>query len=520
MLKYPKPNKGSLMQKLPIGIQTFKEIREDNYIYIDKTKMALDIINNYKYVFLSRPRRFGKSLFLDTLRNIFEGKKELFENLYIYDKWDFKEYPVIKISWGGGSYANIEKTHKKALFVLENNQTKLGVECKIDDTPSVCFDRLIQEAYKKYNQRVVVLIDEYDKPILNNISNPKIALQNRDFLREFYEILKENDEYIKFAFLTGISKFSRASIFSGLNNIVDISLMSRFGNICGYTQKDLDTSFKEYFDGIDMKRVQEWYNGYNFLGDSVYNPFDILKFIKNDFMFDNYWWESGNPNFLIQMLQKGNYYIPSLENITVGKELLSSFDIERLRLEVLLFQAGYLTIDKMIQKRTRIEYKLKIPNLEIQSSLNILFIDYLTDSIEYEKLDSIYETLQNQDLDSFKEVIESLFASIAYNNYTKNSIGEYEGYYASVLYAYLAGSGLNIVAEDVTSIGRMDLAIIFRDSVYILEFKVNGSNALNQIKDKDYASKYKSRYTDIYLIGIEFDSQSRNIANFEWERLK
>ncbi len=369
-------------KKLPIGIQTFKEIREDNYIYIDKTKMALDIINNYKYVFLSRPRRFGKSLFLDTLKNIFEGKKELFKNLYIYDKWDFKEYPVIKISWGG-DFKTIESTHKRAIQILKDNQTRLGIECEFIDSPSGCFEELIQKCYQKYNKRVVVLIDEYDKPILDNIDNTKVALQNRDFLRSFYVMLKENDEYIKFAFLTGISKFSRASIFSGLNNIVDISLMSRFGNICGYTQKDLDTSFKEYFDGIDMKRVQEWYNGYNFLGDSVYNPFDILKFIKNDFMFDNYWWESGNPNFLIQMLQKGNYYIPSLENITVGKELLSSFDIERLRLEVLLFQAGYLTIESYYNDPEFgiNEYKLKIPNKEIQISLNRLILDYLSSSV-------------------------------------------------------------------------------------------------------------------------------------------
>ncbi|NPA12169.1 MAG: AAA family ATPase, partial [Epsilonproteobacteria bacterium] len=250
------------MKKLPIGIQTFKDIRYENYIYIDKTQEAYDLITSYKYVFLSRPRRFGKSLFLDTLRNIFEGNKELFNGLYIYNNWEFEEYPVIKIDWAG-NFKNLEETKKSAISILERNQKILNIDCKMDDTPAICFQRLILEAYEKYNKKVVILIDEYDKPILDNIENPEIAKENRDFLRGFYGILKANDEFLKFVFLTGITKFSKASIFSGLNMLEDISLNPDFGNICGYTHKNLEIDFKEFFENsnVDMELVKRWYNG-------------------------------------------------------------------------------------------------------------------------------------------------------------------------------------------------------------------------------------------------------------------
>ena len=234
------------MKKLPIGIQTFRTIREENYVYIDKTKEALELIENYKYSFLSRPRRFGKSLFLDTLRNIFEGNKELFEGLYIYDKYDWsKQYPVIKIDWAG-DMQTIDSLKSKALNVLRFNQDKLDVKCYDENNPSSCFDELIKESYKKYNKKVVILIDEYDKPILDVIEDKEQSKINREFIKGLYSVIKSNDEYVQFAFLTGVSKFSKASIFSGLNMLTDISLMPKFGNICGYTQTDLETIFYEY----------------------------------------------------------------------------------------------------------------------------------------------------------------------------------------------------------------------------------------------------------------------------------
>ncbi|NPA11532.1 MAG: ATP-binding protein [Epsilonproteobacteria bacterium] len=521
------------MKKLPIGIQTFKEIRNENYIYIDKTKEAYELITNYKYVFLSRPRRFGKSLFLDTLRNIFEGNKKLFNGLYIYDKWEFEKYPVIKIDWVG-DFKSKEKTEKRAKEILAFNQENLDIECNFDGTSEGCLEELIQKTYKKYQKKVVVLIDEYDKPILDNIENPEIAKENRDFLRGFYGIFKANDEFLKFVFLTGITKFSKASIFSGLNMLEDISLNPDFGNICGYTQENLEVNFKEFFESsnVNMELVKRWYNGYYFLKNKIYNPFDILQFIKNKFVFKNYWWESGNPYFLLELLKKENYNIPKLENITVGSEILNSFDIEKLRLEVLLYQAGYLTIEKAINTPIGVRYKLKIPNLEIQISLNELFLLYFTNNTYEEDRLSLYEALSEANLEKFKVILTSLFASIPYNNYVKNEIGEYEGYYSSVMYSFLAGSGLDIVAEDVTNAGRIDLTIKIGNYIYIIEFKVMENEeseklkvknekceALGQIKEKRYYEKYMSEGKEIYLIGVCFDKSKKNISYFEWEKI-
>ena len=264
------------LNRLPIGIQTFSQIREDNYIYIDKTKEAFELIESYKYTFLSRPRRFGKSLFLDTLHNIFEGNKELFEGLYIYDKWDFDTtYPVIKISWDGNLQTsnNLEKV---AINSLNQNQKRLDIECKDRQNLSMCFLELIQKSYEKYNQRVVILIDEYDRPILDTIDNLEQSKLNREFIKGMYSVMKGADAYIKFVFLTGVSKFSKASIFSGLNMLSDISLHQNYGNICGYTQSNIENEFLPYLNGVDLTKVKEWYNGYNFLKDDVYNPFDIL----------------------------------------------------------------------------------------------------------------------------------------------------------------------------------------------------------------------------------------------------
>jgi len=508
------------MQKLPVGIQTFSEIREQDYIYIDKTDIALDLITNYKYSFLSRPRRFGKSLFLDTLHNIFEGKKEYFKDLAIYDKWDFDDvYPVIKIDWAG-DFKTLEKTEQRAIQILKENQDRLGLKCEFQSSPSGCFEELIHKAKEKYNKPVVILVDEYDKPILDNLDNPKSALENRDFLRSFYVMMKANDAYIKFAFLTGISKFSKANIFSGLNNLEDISLIPKYGNICGYTQNDIETTFLPYLEDVDLERVKEWYNGYNFLGDKVYNPFDILRFIKNGFMFKNYWWESGNPSFLITLLKQKNYNIPELENFTIGDELLNSFEVDKIRLEVLLFQAGYLTIDSQYvdEEFGIVEYKLKVPNKEVAMSLNRLFLDYLTgESFRANK--ELLAAVVKGDVKKFIENMKLFFSSIAYNNYVGNKIAEYEGYYASVFYAYLAASGLNVIAEDVTNSGRIDLTLQVRNNIYVIEFKVGSDDALQQIKAKNYAQKYLQKDKEVFLIGINFSKEEKNISTFQWEKV-
>ncbi|MGE4492568.1 MAG: ATP-binding protein [Syntrophotalea sp.] len=509
------------LAKLPIGIQTFAKIREDDYLYVDKTPLIYTLIEEGNYYFLARPRRFGKSLLISTLQALFEGRKELFEGLYIEDKWDWQTtYPVIKLSFGGVA-RSLEDMKQDVVNILEENQRRLGLTCKNSQDIGGCFKQLIWDAHQKYGQRVVVLVDEYDKLIVDNLDQIEVAKKGREVLKDLYSIIKDSDEFIKFALLTGVSKFSKVSVFSGLNNLKDISLDSRYATLCGYTQHDLETVFAEHLRGADMAKVRQWYNGYNFLGDRVYNPFDILLFIDSGMIFDNYWFATGTPTFLIKLIQKNDYYIPKLDNLRVSKSLIDSYDIEDIELEPILFQSGYLTIGRQENVGAVTMYILNFPNLETRYSFNDFLLRHLTgqDAEKAEFQTQIYSALSGADVLAFKQALTSLFASIPYNNYVNNTIGSYEGYYASVIYAYLASLGLDLTAEDATSKGRIDLTVKLGNSVYIIEFKVDGEGrALEQIKARGYHHKFHGTGKDIYLIGIDFDSEQRNIAGFEWEK--
>ena len=512
------------LKKLPIGIQTFSEIIENDYVYVDKTDIAYNLIDNYKYAFLSRPRRFGKSLFLDTLKNIFEAKKELFKGLAIEHKWDWNvSYPVIHINFASGKIENRKDLDESIIRTLKQNQEHLKIECEEKNSVAGCFVELIRKAHKKYNQNVVILVDEYDKPILDNIDEPTIAKSVRDGLVNLYSVIKGSDEYIKFAFLTGVSKFTKTSLFSGLNNLKDISLQKQYGDICGYSQNDVETTFKPYLDGVDMQELKSWYNGYNFLGSDMYNPFDILLFIDNDFQYSNYWFSTGTPTFLMKLIEKNNYFLPNLTNIKVDEKILDSFDIENLDLEVILYQSGYLTIDKVTnQARGGLLYHLKVPNKEVAQSLSDHIIDFITSTDTTKRLNiqnTIYQALEDADIKQFESSITSMFATIPHQNYTSSKIAQYEGFYASVIFIYLQSLGFQIIGEDAKSEGRIDLTIITDKNIYILEFKIDGKgDALQQIKDNNYALGYTNQNKEIYLVGIDFDTSKRNVSKFEWEK--
>uniref|UniRef100_Q3ARN3 AAA-ATPase-like domain-containing protein n=1 Tax=Chlorobium chlorochromatii (strain CaD3) TaxID=340177 RepID=Q3ARN3_CHLCH len=505
------------MKPLPVGIQTFSKIIEDDYLYIDKTDIAKNMIEKYQYVFLSRPRRFGKSLFLDTLQNIFEGKQELFKNLLIYNQWNWsRTYPVIKISFSGG-IRDKESLHKNLFYILKDNQERLNITCEEKNDPNQCFAELIKKTFQTYQKSVVILIDEYDKPILDNIENIAEALIIRDGIRDFYTKIKESDQYLRFVFLTGVSKFSKVSLFSGLNNLEDISLNPDFGNICGYTQHDVDTSFAPYLEGVDMEAVKRWYNGYNFLGDKVYNPFDILLFIKNHKMFKNYWFETGTPKFLIDLIKKNQYFVPEFNGLKADESLINSFDIEKLTLETLLFQTGYLTIKQLLLSDVGVSYELGFPNKEIQISFNNYILQSITQNSQKESIrHELLAIVKAGDIGNLEQIIKRLFASIAYNNFTNNYIESYEGFYASVLYAYFASLGFDIIAEDITNKGRIDLTLRSLDKTYIFEFKVIAEEPLEQIKKMKYYEKYNG---ERYLIGIVFDPKERNVSQFAWEKI-
>ncbi|MBT9543977.1 MAG: ATP-binding protein [Candidatus Sericytochromatia bacterium] len=510
-----------LRKKLPIGIQTFREIREENYYYVDKTPFALQLIEQGKHYFLSRPRRFGKSLLLDTLKELFEGKQALFAGLYADQHWDWSvKYPVIRISFGAGVHKQIPDLEASIHEQLEGYESDWKIAEHLPDIPSR-FKRLIQNIHHQSGQRVVVLIDEYDKPILDNLSEPEIAREMREALRSFYSVLKDNDAHLKFVLITGVSKFSKVSLFSGLNNLKDITLDKRFSAICGYTESDLDTVFAPELPDLDREQIRSWYNGYNWSGEAVYNPFDLLLYFDCH-EFRSFWFETGSPSFLIEFLTQNRWFTPDLMNLETNVALLSQFDVEDIEPEALLWQTGYLTFHKIEEISTgQWIYTLGYPNLEVEAALNdsLLRVYGPEPRPALMARSNLNRALQNHDMKALEQSIHALFASIPYDWYRKNPLAEFEGHYASVFYSQLAALGLNVQPEDITNRGRIDLSLKLDQRVYLFEFKVVESEstgeALQQLIDRNYAEKYRTPGVRITLIGIEFSKAERNLVGFE-----
>uniref|UniRef100_A0A7C4RSH4 AAA-ATPase-like domain-containing protein n=1 Tax=Desulfatirhabdium butyrativorans TaxID=340467 RepID=A0A7C4RSH4_9BACT len=514
------------MKKLPIGIQSFVNMRtEADYYYVDKTRYVVELVEKGKYFFLSRPRRFGKSLFLDTLRQAFFGRKELFSGLYIEHHWDWEQrYPVIHISFGSGVIQDIGDLRDRFSYILKINAQE-GRVTLTEQNLRERFLELIRFLSIQHRQKVVVLIDEYDKPILDNIDKPQTAIEIREGLKNFYSVIKDSDEFLKFVFITGVSKFSKVSLFSGLNNLQDLTLDPMAATLCGYTHEELLETFADRLEGVDLEVLRQWYDGYNFLGDRVYNPFDILLFLDSK-EFRNYWFETGSPSFLIKLITQNHYPMPNLERVEAFESLLSSFDIDRIHLETILFQTGYLTIDEKNTIGTKIKYRLKYPNLEVKSSLAESILDYFTQApsakVDYQS--RLYDILLSAELSGLKEVFQSFFASIPYDWYRKNDFSRYEAYYASIFYCYFTALGLDVTAEQMTNKGRIDMAVRFGKRVFLLEFKVVeidgvSNKAVEQIRKMRYWERYLGNAEEIYLIGVEFSSTDRNIVGFEWERV-
>ncbi len=513
------------MKHLPIAQTEIKQIIEENFCYVDKTPFIKQLIDDkHKYYFLSRPRRFGKSLFIDTLHAAFAGEKELFKGLYIEKNWDWTvKYPVIRISFGGGTVKNPTELNQSIDFTLRYTAKDYNIKL-IEEFIPKRFEELIIKLNEKHQQKVVILIDEYDKPILDNLTEKKVE-EIRKELASFYSVLKDASKYIKFVFLTGVSKFSKTSIFSKLNNITDISLSKKYADICGYTQTDLETIFHDYLHDVDLKKVKLWYNGYNFRGNSVYNPYDVLMFLWNK-EYKPHWFKTGTPTFLLELIKKRKFHLPSIENIKITETQLDEFDINNIELDALLFQTGYLTIDKVSQIGANYIYSLKIPNLEVKMGLSdyLLRMFYGAGVNSYERtelVEKIYFSLFDCEPEKLEQAFYTFFSQIPHDWYRKNDIAKFEGFYSSMFYTFFTSLGLDVTAEDTTNKGRIDLTVKMEKAIYIFEFKMKTEkqNALQQIKDKKYHEKYMSEKKDIYLIGIEFDEEKKNISMFEFEKL-
>ena len=507
-------------RKLPIGIQTFREIRRDGHYYVDKTAYIERLLDEGKHYFLSRPRRFGKSLLADTLGELFEGSEALFRGLDIHDKWDWSVHnPVIRLSFAGGGFKEPGALHANLTAQLDFEERRSEVESTYETGPER-LAALIESLRRKYGQPVAVLVDEYDKPILDSLDTPDMARANRDYLRGVYGVVKGADADIRFSFFTGVSKFSKVSLFSGLNNLIDITMDPAFSAICGYTDRDLDTVFAPELPGFDRNAIRDWYNGYCWRGEEVYNPFDILLLFHRR-EFGAYWFETGTPTFLLEKLVKRRVGSVELDAMVGTADLLSAFDVDDMATEALLFQTGYLTIAGELDLGGNRFYRLGYPNREVRQSLNESLLRYLVKDGTRQAANSLrlYELLEKRDFERMRNLFQAFFSSIPYEWYTNNDIANYEGYYASVFYSYFAALGLDVAVEDSTSHGRLDMAVRFGGDVYLFEFKVvemaaEGA-ALAQLREKRYADKYRGGDGEVFLVGVEFSRETRNVVGFE-----
>ncbi|MCJ8271965.1 MAG: ATP-binding protein [Psychrosphaera sp.] len=506
--------------KYPLGIQTFSEIREENYLYVDKTAIIHDLITTGKLYFFSRPRRFGKSLLISTLEALFNGQRDLFNGLDINNTdYDFATYPVLKLEFSQDEFRTADSLRKYIYSTVDELANRNGIALS-KETYNQRFAELIKKLHQSKQQKVVVLIDEYDKPILNHFNSPELA-EVKKVMSAFYAVIKPLDEHLKFIFITGVSKFAKVSVFSGMNSLRDISMNRQYASLCGITQQELEDNFmpaitqlaeQEASDTAKMLgKIKYWYNGYRFhhLADGVYNPFSLLSlFLDKEFL--NYWYTTGTPTFLLDLLQSREYDLTELTERKVGAAAFDASDPQNIEIQSLFVQTGYLTIKDYNEPL----YQLDFPNFEVKKSF------YDSVAARYSQLGrgmsqgytfDLMQFLQAGNIDDFITTLKTFFANIPYDLNIN-----LEKYYQSLFYAIFTLLGLTIDAEVRTNEGRIDCVLQTDDAIYIIEFKLNDSceAALQQIHDKNYAQKYQRSDKNVVLLGVEFDQKTRNLGKF------
>ncbi len=512
------------MKALAQGRQDFKKIIEENLLYVDKTPEIHHLVSSsLTYIFFSRPRRFGKSMLISTLKYLFQGEKELFKDLYIYDKCDFEPHPVIHLDFSHSiASENAEVLRRDIAAFLDKQAALHGIELP-ELSLTAKLGQLIESLFHQTGKRVVILVDEYDKPITDKLTDTAAAEANREVLRELFSGMKNADQYLRMLFITGVSRFARVSIFSTLNNMADISLMPDFHNLVGFKPEDIEAYYGEYLDlmqadfGISrqelMEQIKEMYNGYSWDGvQRLYNPYSITNaFFYNEL--ENYWFQSGTPTFLVKMIKERKIFIPDLEKIESGLVLEPSVSLDNLEVISLLFQTGYLTIEKIVRFKTmRFQkvYHLCYPNEEVKiSMLNYLLADN-TSSYPNEILPlylAMKGALSERDMPIFLKLIQSTFAKIPSQLHL-----EAEAYYHSLFYMLLYLLGAKIRLEEAQSIGRVDAILETESYLYVIEFKYAETGkmetllkkALAQIHEKKYYQPYLAESRKILLLAVGF----------------
>lgn len=511
--------------KYPIGIQNYESLRKEGYAYVDKTQHVYNLANTGRYYFLSRPRRFGKSLLLSTIRAYFEGKRELFEGLALdslEEKWE--QYPILYLDLNVGKYDTIGDLEERLAISLNNWEQQYGVQTDSGYSLASRFGLLIRAVAKQTGKSVVILVDEYDKPMLQAIGNEALQAEFRSTLKAFYGNLKSCDEYIKFAFLTGVTKFGKVSVFSDLNHLTDLSLLPQFVDICGITEEELHRCFDEgVLELADANRMskEECYaklkhdfDGYHFYPGSggIYNPFSLLNTLAYK-VFKDYWFETGTPTFLVKQLQKTSYPLEEMTREGLTADILNSIDIMDENPLPLLFQSGYLTIKSYDEEFG--EYQLGFPNREVEEGFTKFLYPFYAPNVKLNKssfsIKQFVKDIQSGDAEGFMRRLETLFADGDYQ-----IVGNAEVYFQNTLYVFFKLMGFYVDVERYTADGRMDILMQTKEYVYILELKVNktAAIAMQQIEDKGYASPFATDPRKVYKIGINFNSTTHKIDDW------
>ena len=516
------------MKDITSSVYSFENLIQGNFLYVDKTEYIWQLIEpaNGMY-FLSRPRRFGKSLTVSTLKAVFEGKKELFKGLALYDKpYDWKIHPVIHLSFGDYNPINntIERLDAYLINKVREIAQKLAVELPATQDASSAFGNLIDQLARE--SKVVILVDEYDKPILDNITNPEIS-NIQKCLKGFFSVLKDRNDKERFLFVTGVSKFSHVSLFSDLNNLSDITMDARYATMFGYTQEELEANFGDRIEAVagehDIEKfkakIKEWYNGYRFeeKAKTVYNPVSFAKFLESGGKFNNYWFSTGTPSFLLELIRKNHFSFEDVLSNPVSSFAFDAYEVDKLNPLTLLLQTGYLTIDKAVERYGDTAYMLRFPNLEVKGS----FEAYLTgdcSGLHVDKVkDSVYrlaDKVTAGDVDGFMETMKVFFAKVPYDVHLKN-----ESNFQLLFYSIFMLLGISITAESRTNNGRIDAVATNEDFVFVFEFKLNKTDeiALQQIKERDYCRRYINSGKKIILIGVNFDNVAGQIDRWIYE---
>ena len=513
-------------RNLPIGIQTFEKIRKDNCVYVDKTQFVQELAKYKCPYFLSRPRRFGKSLFLSTLKSYFEGRRDLFEGLAISKtETEWKKYPVLHFDFNGQNYVDENTVNQTISYRLSEYEKIYEVE-SIDSSVSIRFKNLIKSVYKKTGKQVVVLVDEYDKPLLQNVENVEVENQIRNVLKDFYGNLKSEDAYIRFVFITGVTRFDKVSIFSDLNNLRDISMTEEFSAICGITQEEMESNFVPEIDNMAEKNeitkeeclqtLKKNYDGYHFSEDiktDIYNPFSLLNAFS-DLKFSSYWFSTGTPTFLTLMMRNSDFDFKTLENnIEVGLRTLENYRLTSTDPLPMLYQTGYVTI-KEYDKTFR-SFILGLPNDEVRYGLydNLipLYAGYTEKTNKIEVMNFIRE-IQKGKVDDFMKRINNIFASAPKQTNQK----QYELNCQAFVWLIFKLMGEFIICEVQNGEGRSDAVVWEKEFIYIFEFKMDGTakEALSQINSKDYPIAYKNDGRKIIKVGVNYSSKEKQLT--EW----